>query len=291
LIARLGVVGLGLLGGSVAKAALVRGVAQEVVGFDVNPTTAATAKALAIVSRVADSVDSLAAQVDVVILATPVGTMRSLLTILAAHERPWFMDVGSTKQSVISEATAALGKGIERFIPAHPIAGGERSGPEAARDDLFVGRHAILTPLPANAPELLVSARTFWTQLGASVIEMSAAQHDAIFSAVSHVPHLASFALVAHYADRSDGPLLFKHAGGGFRDFARISGSSPVMWRDIALANKAAVLPDLDRYIDALQAMRHAIADGDGPYLTDTMTRARSMRARWLAGEFDTPAD
>jgi prephenate dehydrogenase len=286
---QLGVFGTGLIGASFALAAKRAGAAAQVLGYDHSQAALDEALALGIVDRACDSPAALAAGADLILVAVPVGAFRDVLTTIASHLKPnaWVMDVGSTKASAIADARAALGEAFSRFVPAHPIAGAEKSGPAAANADLFRNRYAILTPTPETQSALVARATTLWERIGARLVRMDAAAHDTIFSAVSHLPHLASFALVAEYAGRSNGPELFRFAGGGFRDFARIAGSSPAMWRDIALANREAVLADMDSYIAALQRMRQDIAEGDANALHETMASARQMRERWLAGDFD----
>jgi prephenate dehydrogenase len=288
MIHRLGVVGVGLLGGSFALATRARHPVNAIIGFDPDAEALARAAELGLIDRPAASLAELAQACDLILVAAPVGAVPAIFATLATHvnRSTWIMDVGSTKQSVLAAARAHLGTVAARFVPAHPIAGGERSGPDAASRDLFQNRHVILSRSETEDAGLYALAWQLWEQLGARPLDMTSVEHDRVFAAVSHLPHFASFAMVGDYAQRADGPLLFAHAGGGFRDFARIAGSSPSMWRDIALHNREALLAEMDRYLAALTVMRQQIANADSAALTSTLHSARDMRARWLAGEF-----
>jgi prephenate dehydrogenase len=191
-------------------------------------------------------------------------------------------DGGSTKQDVIAVARPALGARWSRFVPAHPIAGAEHSGVDAARADLYDGRNVVLTPLAETAADAVDRAEALWRACGARVARMSAGEHDKVFAAVSHLPHVLAYALVAMIAERADAERLFGFAAGGFRDFTRIASSSPEMWRDIALANRDALLAEIDRYGDALATMRDLVAAGDGDALQELFTRSRDARNAWL---------
>ncbi|MFI4904969.1 MAG: prephenate dehydrogenase, partial [Burkholderiales bacterium] len=192
-------------------------------------------------------------------------------------------DAGSSKQDVVDAADAHLGAAAARFVPAHPIAGSERSGATAADAGLFRGRSVIVTPLATTAPAALATVEAMWRTAGAVVSRLDAAQHDRIFAAVSHLPHILAHTLVAELAARADAAALFTHAGTGFGDFTRIAASSPEMWRDVALANRAALLAELDRFGEALAGVRATIAAGDGDALEALFARARAARLRWQA--------
>ena len=288
-IQRLVVVGVGLIGGSCALALKAAGAVREVVGVGRTRANLDEALSRGIVDR-ACTLDEpwtkeLAAA-DVVLVATPVAQVASVLAAIAAHAGPATVvtDAGSTKQDVVAAARAAFGARIGRFVPAHPIAGTEHSGAAAAFATLFRDRVTVIAPLPETAPDALSKVRSIWETCGARVIELDPARHDRIFAAVSHLPHVLAFALVAELASRPDARDLFAHAASGFRDFTRIAGSSPEMWRDIAIANRAAILEALADYRAMLDRMAAAIASGDGDALERLFAQASEARRRWQAG-------
>jgi prephenate dehydrogenase len=188
---------------------------------------------------------------------------------------------------VVAAARAALGGRIGQFVPAHPIAGAEHSGASAAKADLYRGKRVVLAPLAENAPALVEKAARAWEACGARLSRMSPAEHDAVFAAVSHLPHVLAFALVQEVAQRPNSGQLFGYAAGGFRDFTRIASSHPEMWRDICVANRDALVAELDRYIERLRVLRAPLAAADGAALEQVFHEARDARNRWLAGEFD----
>jgi len=190
-------------------------------------------------------------------------------------------DAGSTKSDVIETARAVLGARVSQFVPGHPVAGRESSGVDAALPELYVGRNVVLCPLPENAPEAVARIAAMWRATGARVSEMPAAQHDRVLAAVSHLPHVLSFALVEQILGAPDAALKFSFAAGGFRDFTRIAASSPEMWRDICLANRTALLAELDAYETVLAHLRTAIDTGDGAALEALFSRSRQVRTAW----------
>jgi prephenate dehydrogenase len=199
-------------------------------------------------------------------------------------------DVGSTKGDVARVAREELRAHFPRFVPGHPIAGREASGVEAASPDLFKGARIVLTPLPETASDAVDLVRACWETAGGRVTQLAAEDHDRIFAAVSHLPHLLSFALVSELAERPNAADLFGFAAGGFRDFTRIAASSPEMWRDIALQNREALLEELDRYGARLAVFRELIEKGEGPGLQRLMAEARSARHAWAAGARRSPS-
>lgn len=283
MIQRLVIFGVGLIGGSFALALRQAGVVRRIVGVGRSPANLDRALALGVVDEAADDPATALLGADAVLLAVPVGAMAELFARIAPHLGPETLitDAGSTKQGVIAAACDGLGGKVSQFVPAHPIAGAEKSGVEAARADLFAGKNVILTPLAENHPDTLARATAFWEVAGARVTRMPADEHDRVFAAVSHLPHLAAFALVDELAGRPQAELFFRHAGSGFRDFTRIAASSPEMWRDIALANQPALLVELDAYVRQLQGLRALLAAGDGAGLLDSFTRASAARAAW----------
>ena len=184
-------------------------------------------------------------------------------------------------------ARECLGERITQFVPGHPIAGREHTGFAAAASELFDGKNVVLTPLAENSPEAIETVRALWRACGAKVVEMSADAHDAIFAAVSHLPHLLAFALVDELAQRPNAKDLFSFAASGFRDFTRIASSSPEMWRDIALNNREALVGEFDRYLKHATALRDAVANADAGQIESLMSHAREAREQWLAGQFD----
>lgn len=285
MIRRLAVLGVGLIGGSVAAALKRAGAVTHVVGYGRGRANLEQALALGLIDEIADRPETAVAGADRIVLAMPVGAMAETFARIAAHLAPdaLITDAGSTKQDVIAAARAGLGARVACFVPAHPIAGAERSGAAAARADLYAGRSVILTPLPENAPADVAAIADLWRGCAARLSEMTAAGHDRIFAAVSHLPHLAAFALVDELAARPEAALFFRHAGSGFRDFTRIAGSSPEMWRDIALANRQALTAELDAYLSRLAAYRDALDAGDAATLMQSFTRASEARSRWSA--------
>jgi prephenate dehydrogenase len=287
MIGRLAVLGVGLIGGSVALALKQAGAVSHLVGYGRNRANLDEAIARGVIDAVAESPEAAVIGADRVLLAMPVGAMAATFARIAPHlsDAALVTDAGSTKQDVIAAARTGLGARIVHFVPAHPIAGAEKSGAAAARADLYAGRSVILTPMPENTPAAVAAVADLWRTCGAQIAEMSAAEHDGVFAAVSHLPHLAAFALVDELAGRPLAQTYFRHAGSGFRDFTRIAGSSPEMWRDIALANREALITELDAYQSRLSAYRDALAAGKGDELMHAFTRASQARKRWqLAG-------
>jgi prephenate dehydrogenase len=277
---KLALIGCGLLGGSLAAAWRRAGCVSSVVGYDQDPARARSGVALGIADRAAASAAEAMTGADAIVLATPVGAMGALFAEIARHARADAVvtDVGSTKLGVINQARAALGAGFGRFVPAHPIAGGALPGIENASADLFAERWVVITPQPDTAAGALQWVEANWRASGAMVERMAAPEHDGIFAAVSHLPHVLAFALVDLIAAQPDGARKLQFAGGGFRDFTRIAASDPVMWRDIALANGHALgqeLAALRRQLDAVQA---AVDQGDGDALRQLFERASRVR-------------
>lgn len=277
----LALVGAGLIGGSFALALKQAGAVRTVLGVGRSAARLTVAREFGLIDRAVDWVE--AGQADVILLALPVGKTEAVLRQLAPHLKPGAIvtDAGSTKTNVVAAARAVLGARAADFVPGHPIAGSERSGPGAARADLYRGRRVVLTPQADTRADAVATVRALWEATGAQVEMLDAAQHDRIFAAVSHLPHLAAFALVDDLAGRADSELFFRYAASGFRDFTRIAASSPEMWRDIALANRPALLTELDGYIAALLTLRQALNDEDAVALLTMFSRARAAREHW----------
>jgi prephenate dehydrogenase len=281
---KLAVVGVGLIGGSFALALKRAAVVEHVVGLGRGRANIDRALALGAIDEVAATPQQACAEADLVLLAVPVAQTERMLRELAPHlpERCVVTDGGSTKQDVVSAARAALGGRLSRFVPAHPIAGAEHSGVEAASAALYQDKLVVLTPLPETEPDALGLAQSAWEATGARVLQLPPQRHDEVFAAVSHLPHALAFALVEMIAGRPDARQLFSFAGAGFRDFTRIASSSPEMWRDICLSNAGALLAEIDAFQAALQSLAQCIRAGDAEALAGIFERARAARKRWL---------
>lgn len=283
MIERLVIVGVGLIGGSYALALRQAGQVRHIVGVGRSRANLQEAVKRGVIDEIADSAAAAVRGADLVLLAVPVGAMPAGLREIAPHlpQDCLITDAGSTKQDVIAAARAALAGSLGQFVPGHPIAGAENSGVMAARAELYQGRQVVLTPLAENVPAAVERIAALWRACGAEVAQMSAEAHDRIFAAVSHLPHLAAFALVDDLAGRSEADTYFQYAGSGFRDFTRIAGSHPEMWRDIALANREALLTELDAYIAELEQIRGLLARGDAAGLEAIFQRASRARKDW----------
>ncbi|HEY0289050.1 MAG TPA: bifunctional prephenate dehydrogenase/3-phosphoshikimate 1-carboxyvinyltransferase [Pseudomonas sp.] len=280
MIGRLVVVGLGLIGGSFAKGLRESGLCREVVGVDLDPQSRKLAVELGVVDRCEDNLAAACVGADVIQLAVPILAMEKLLGMLATLDlgNAVLTDVGSAKGNVVRAAREAFGAMPTRFVPGHPIAGSEQSGVEASNAQLFRRHKVILTPLEGTDPAALALVDHLWSALGADVEHMQVERHDEVLAATSHLPHLLAFGLVDSLAKRNENLEIFRYAAGGFRDFTRIAGSDPVMWHDIFLANREAVLRTLDTFRSDLDALRDAVDAGDGHQLLGVFTRARMAR-------------
>jgi prephenate dehydrogenase len=284
-IDKLVVIGVGLIGGSAALALREAGMVCHVTGVGRSRENLDVALRLGILDDATDDYALALRDADVVLVTTPVGQMPAVFRGVAAHLRPGTIvtDGGSTKQDVIAAARDALGEAFAQFVPAHPIAGLEHAGAGAALAQLFRGRKVVLTPEPETNAAAAASVTALWQATGATVSMMAAARHDSIFAAVSHLPHLLAFALVEELALRPDAPEYFRFAAGGFRDFTRIASSSPEMWRDIAVANRDALLAELRRYRNQLVRLERLVAASDADGLCALFATARDARNDWLA--------
>jgi cyclohexadieny/prephenate dehydrogenase len=277
---RVSIIGLGLIGSSIARA--VRDVMPTVVisGFDADPDVCETARALNLCHEVADTAGAAVTDADLVILCVPLGAMAAVARSIAADLPPEAIisDVGSSKAAV----TAAMAEALPRhaIVPAHPVAGTERSGPDAGFAALFHNRWCILTPPEGTADSAVQQVTAFWEKLGAQVEVMDAAHHDLVLAVTSHLPHLIAYTIVGTASDLEGVTQseVIKFSAGGFRDFTRIAASDPTMWRDVFLTNKDAVLEMLQRFSEDLTALQRAIRWGDGEALFDLFTRTRAIR-------------
>lgn len=280
---RIVIAGVGLIGGSFAAALKQAGLADHVVGVGRRRESLEEAKSLGLIDEIQSDWALALKGADLVLLAMPVGQMSAVMQAMAPHleVQTLVTDAGSTKADVIAGIYANLGQHLANVVPAHPIAGAEKSGPSAASATLYKGRKVIVTPLPENSAEAIERVRAAWAACGAQLHQMTPQEHDGVFAAVSHLPHLLAFGLVHDLAGRENAEQLFKYAASGFRDFTRIAGSHPEMWRDICVANREALLRELDAYSAELLQLRALLARGDGEGLEKIFGEASAARNAW----------
>ncbi len=278
------IAGVGLIGGSFALALRSAGVKAELVGIGRDPDVMQKALELGIVDRVAENAADAYSGADLILIAAPVAQTSVILSQILPFLGPdtVITDVGSTKADSVVAARLVMGERIGQFVPAHPIAGRELNGPAAAISDLYAGKKLVITALPENPKASVNLVEDLWKICGAQIHFLSPEAHDAVFASVSHLPHLLAYALVDEVSQRDNADTLFQYAASGFRDFTRIAGSSPEMWRDIAMANRDALLHELDAYIANVTATRAALAERDADSLLRTFSRAQSARQRWI---------
>jgi prephenate dehydrogenase len=278
------IVGVGLIGGSFARALRHAGMAGTIVGLGRSPAAMARALELGIIDAVATSPADAMRGASLVLVAAPVAQTGPVLASLLPYLEPHTVltDAGSTKGDVVASARAVLGERVDQFVPGHPIAGRETNGPDAAIVDLYQGKKTVLTPLPENSAADVERVAAAWRACGAIIHHLSPEEHDRVFASVSHLPHLLAYALVDDIAAKPHAGLLFQYAASGFRDFTRIAGSSPEMWRDISLANQAALLGELDAYLAQLTSIRQMLAAGDGAGIEAVYANAQRARCRWI---------
>ncbi len=285
-IGTLAVIGVGLIGGSLARALREAGAVGEIVGCGRGRENLERAVELGVIDRYTHDVAEAAAGADLVFLAVPLGAMRQAFLALRDSLGPQALvtDGGSAKGSVVADCRAAAPDLLPRFVPGHPIAGTERNGVEASFAGLYRNRRVILTPLAENAADAVARVRAMWQACGAEVTEMSVEHHDEVLAATSHLPHMLAFGLVDMLARLKDNDEMFRYAAGGFRDFTRIASSNPVMWRDICIANRAALGPMLAAFAEEMNALAATIGSGDGNALLDIFQRAKAARDRYVDG-------
>jgi prephenate dehydrogenase len=279
------IIGVGLIGGSFALALKKAGAVQSVVGLGRSREVLNRALELGIVDAAAESAQDAMRGADLVLLAAPVAQTGPILAQLA----PWLeegtivTDAGSTKCDVVAAARQALGERVRQFVPGHPIAGRESNGPDAALADLYHGKKTVITKLPENLDADVERVAAAWRSCGAVIHKLTPQEHDKVFAAVSHLPHLLAYALVDDIATKPHADLLFQYAASGFRDFTRIAGSSPEMWRDISLANREALLTELDAYLAQLTKLRAMLAASDGAAIERVYANAQHARHEWIS--------
>ena len=289
---KLVIFGVGLIGGSVAlalksnKAALALKKATSrahIVGVGRRVESLDAALKLGVIDSAEINIKAACNDADVILIAVPVAQTKAILQSIKPHlnSKTVITDAGSTKGDILASAREILGEQFGQFVGGHPIAGAEKSGVAAAKSDLFLGKNVVLTPTPETNRDAVASIADFWRSCGANVSEMSAETHDSIFAAVSHLPHLLAFALVDDIASRPNAEQLFSFAASGFRDFTRIAGSHPEMWRDISLANKTALLSEIDAFENELAQLKQLLTNEDGAGLQALFERASVARNNW----------
>lgn len=283
---RLCLIGVGLIGGSIAQAARQQGLCKQIVAFghEKNSPNLQLARQLGVIDDFYTDLPAALEQADLVIIATPVGAVSSVFAQLKPYWSPQaiYSDACSTKGSVVEAVQAVFGQVPDNFVPAHPIAGAERSGVEASSADLYQNRRVIITPLATTDTQAVDKLSQFWRQLGSSVSLMSVEHHDTVLAATSHLPHILAFALVGLLGHKDEQREIFKYAAGGFKDFSRIASSDPIMWQDICLANKNEIIPLIQQYKAELSRIEQMLADDQAQQLFDTFTYARNARQRFL---------
>jgi prephenate dehydrogenase len=281
---RITIIGVGLIGGSLARAVRMADGCADVIGCGRNVANLKKAVSLGVIDDYKTDIAAAVKGADMVVVAVPLGAMASVFKQMlpALSWDVTITDVGSAKTCVINDARNYLGERMSSFVPGHPIAGTEKSGVEASITDLFKNRCVILTPLAETSPVALQRVHDLWELAGAEVVEMEPRHHDEVLAATSHLPHILAYSLVDTLARSDQGEEIFRFAAGGFRDFTRIASSDPVMWRDICLANRDAILGILGKYTNDLEQLAKAIKKGDGDFILKSFSQAKQQRDRLL---------
>jgi prephenate dehydrogenase len=280
---KLVIFGVGLIGGSVALALKKAKNTAEIIGVGRSAESLQSALELGVIDAASSDVSTAIKDADLILIAAPVAQTPAILNAIKPHlnTSTVITDAGSTKGDVLQCAKDILGDQFHQFVGGHPIAGAEKSGVTAAMADLYLNKNVVITPTIETKPQAIASVKALWQECGANVSEMTAATHDGIFAAVSHLPHLLAFALVDDIASRANAEQLFGFAASGFRDFTRIAGSHPEMWRDISLANRTALLNELDAYQAELARLHDLLEREDGNGLHALFERASIARNNW----------
>ena len=284
MIERLCVIGVGLIGGSLARALRAAGVVREIVGCSRHAEHLQRAVDLGVIDRFDTDPATAVEGADLVFVSVPLGAMGAIFAAIgdALADNAVVTDAGSAKAAVVADVRSALGSVPDRFVPGHPIAGTEQSGVEASFAELYQDRRVILTPLPDTDRDAVARVRALWEAAGARVNEMGVEHHDEVLAATSHLPHILAFALVESLARMSEQREIFEYAAGGFRDFTRIASSDPVMWRDICLANGEAILTMIERFDQDIASLADAIRRHDGDRLLAIFQDAKAARDAFL---------
>jgi len=290
---KIAIIGLGLIGSSIAHAVRRGAIAAEIAGHDASADVRARAQVLGLCDSMHAQAAAAVRDADLVILCAPVGAYKSIAQEIAPHLKPEAIlsDVGSVKSAVIRDVGPFVPKNVH-FIPAHPIAGTEFSGPEAGFASLFDGRWTILTPVRGSDAAAVERLKGFWSALGSQVDVMNAGHHDLVLAITSHLPHLIAYNIVrtAHDLEKVTEGEVIKYSASGFRDFTRIAASDPTMWRDVFLNNRDAVLEVLGRFNEDLSQLQRAVRNGDGQTLFDWFTRTRAIRRAIIDTGQDVPS-
>lgn len=279
-IQRMCIIGVGLIGGSLARAARAAGCCQEIIGAGRSEGNLRKAKDLGVIDEYTTDLAKAVSGADVVVLAVPIGQMRGVMTVIkdSLGKDCIVTDVGSSKCAVIAAAKDIFANKFKRFVPGHPIAGTEHSGVEASSAELFEGCRVILTPVSETDADALEKIRLLWEQLKAHVTDMDAGHHDEVLAATSHLPHLLAYSLVDSLAGLHEKSEIFEYAAGGFRDFTRIASSNPQMWHDICMSNRDAILKMLSLFQEDLAHLSDALRDDDGDTVKEIFSRAKRAR-------------
>jgi len=287
MIKKLVIFGVGLIGGSLAMALKKANYCEKIVGCSRNVESLQKAKDLGVIDDYTLDPAAAVKQADMILLAVPMGAMGSVLNAIKNHLEPGAVvtDAGSAKASVVAAARGAFGEIPPFFVPAHPIAGREKSGVEAAVVDLYVDHKVIVTPLPETDKHAEQQVIAMWQAAGAEVESMAVEKHDHVLAATSHLPHVLAYALVDTLSHSEVSDAIFHYAAGGFRDFTRIASSDPVMWRDICLENRDAILASIEAFQTNLQTLHQQVADADSDAIMDTFSHAKSVRDDYMKNQ------
>ncbi len=290
LIKRLSIIGVGLIGGSLARALRAIGEVGEVVGCGRGKDNLEKAVELGVIDSYTHDIGEAVEGADMIFLAVPLGAMRDTFASMQGHlmEGATVTDGGSSKGSVVEDCRAVFGAELPEFVPGHPIAGTENSGVEASFAELYENRRVILTPTENTSPGALQRVTDMWELCRSDVTVMSVEHHDEVLAATSHLPHMLAFALVDSLARMKENDEIFRYAAGGFRDFTRIASSSPVMWRDICIANREALGAIMESYIKDMSELAETVAKGDGERLLEIFQRAKASRDKFVDGILDS---
>jgi len=286
IIRKLAVIGVGLIGGSLARALRAAGQVGDIVGCGRGRENLEKAVELGVIDSYTHEIGEAVAGADMVFLAVPLGAMRDAFTAMKGHlaEDAVITDGGSVKGSVIADCEAVFGKALPGFVAGHPIAGTEKNGVEASFAELYQNRRVILTPVSETDERAIERVEAMWRYCGAEINRMAPEDHDRVLAATSHLPHMLAFALVDMLSRVDYEEDIFKYAAGGFRDFTRIASSNPIMWRDICVANKDAVATLVDSYADEMTQLAKAIREDDIDTLTQMFTNAKKHRDAFIDG-------
>ncbi len=290
LIKRLSIIGVGLIGGSLARALRAAGEVGEIVGCGRGRANLEEAVKLGVIDSYTHNVSEAVEGADMIFMAVPLGAMRDTFVAMQGHllDGAIITDGGSSKGSVVEDCRAVFGKDLPEFVPGHPIAGTENSGVESSFAELYQNRRVILTPTENTSSNAVQRVTAMWEECGGDVTIMSVEHHDEVLAATSHLPHMLAFALVDSLARMKENDEIFRYAAGGFRDFTRIASSSPVMWRDICIANRYALSAIMKGYIGDMNELAETIAQGDGERLLEIFERAKESRDKYVDGILDS---